>query len=1123
MAATDLSSQISRYAALLVPHWVLREPSCLWTAESSFNERGAAVGIPEDQGSSEMVLVATGNQGSGRRLRLRGHTAGNPGSSGGAGIVWRNEASPAESYRGRDAPTVLTYHEFIHWTDGTAGGTVLTANPRAITLPDETVVAAYQRHYGLSPNYAVSVSIRNPSTDTWDSPINVYDNGTTSFAFSPYPCPLRLPNGRLLLFHWIRGSTATSAQIRMHFSDDNGATWSTGSKYVLPAALSVTGASGAGTAGYTSVNRIRVAYLDGQVCLVASLKQANTTPLQRDVFLQYVSDDLGATFRQVGSATDWDGSTGKGGALHELLLVNGRIMLLYLEGEGLGLTPPKWRSIGAASEAFIEAEKQDVNTPDSGWSLGWYDFTFTAGPTNISITDGDFAALQDQDGTIYFYGRNAYTGVGGLNQIVPGHSLDGGVTWDRLGSSSVNDGLVWNSNDASTYLKNYCVTTCQGRVLLLHNHAASPGNEDNSLGAAYLGGASTLTMPNLDGQRTLKNQVTYTRNWLPLDLPGDCGWTAAGAGTETLTSGGLEISTAGAARSYSRNPSGAVADGAMVRVRLDVVTGGLLAGDEIAVRLRLADGTDDYDVSVRFTTLGYAVFDNNNGGAQVGASQTVAMSSIGEVKIGMDNGAVRTWHRVASSSASDRSWTVGVASTSIVNDTATPNANNLLAWGQIASGTFSSIWYEVHECFGTYTGEGWADGQANPDDLFPLRVGVTPSYVDNGVSIYALSGPLFVGETWHLDARADYEIERLWPSVKRSPREGWRSDTDAQQTIALALDPTLLGTDKGMLGSDVLGVALLGINFRTFSIEGYTPGSGWSTLASCDASEGMTGLRFDREGSQVTPATTTEGSTTPYLIRQELVGGTLTLDGSTIRRIVANTGGLWSSAQTTRKPVLHLADVEAGDPTFSLIGRIWAPNVTVVIQLKGAHYAGYRLKIPSQSTVEGYFTIGKMVVGPIVALSGGPANGISYTLEAGTAVEEASDRTEGAREDAPSRRIIELPFTDLYPTYRLLAASPNEPAYWKGTTALGGQPIALQHEIPSEVPGLLAQVAGARDPVVLLPAVTRQSASDAELLNRQPLMLYGRMAPRFRQEQVSGEPWQSETFRGDTLAFTEIP
>ncbi len=1121
---SDISSSINRYAGIIVPHWALRTPAALWAAESSFTENGARAGVPEDQGASETVLVASGSQSSGGQIRLQGHAAGYPGvpGQGTAGIVWRNEGDAR--WRGRDLPSVMTHHEFVHWTDGIGVGTSGAIYPHALTLRDETVVLAYRRRVGAG-SYRISVSRRAPNTGTW-STVDVYTFVGVP-THDPYPCLVLLPNGRLLLFHWIEGSISTDAQIRLHYSDDDGDTWNVGSRYCLQSAIDTSGSSGSGAIGY-DIRRIRAVYHDGQICLVAWLAQHDTDPVMRDVLVQYVSDDLGGLLRIVGSI--WDGASGNGGALQELLIVDGQIMLLYHLTSGIGLTAPSKRIIGAASENFIDAARETINNPMStgSWSSGWYDFSFTAGPTNILVTDGDFAAIVDRDGLLYIVWRRAYVGAGGLNQVVIGYSWDGGVSWDRLGNSDINDGKIWDAADASTFPRDFVLTVCQGRICLAHNHDADPGNEDNSLGIMYLGGSTTVTMPTLVGPLTPVYQTTWQFNWLPFDLPGDCSWTdSAGAGTATLSDGALRLTTSANERSFYRSPAGTPAEGAILRVRLQVVSGGLLIGDDCAVRVRLADGTNDYDVSIRFTTLGYSAFDNNNGGTQIGSSQSVVFTGAAgaEVLLGVNDGQVSTWHRVASS-ASDREFFAGIQE-ALTNDTATPNANNRITWGHIGNGTVTSDWLELHYGTDEYIGAvGLADGQANPDDLYPLHLGAEGVYLDDGVSIAANSGPLLQSETWHLDARADYEIERIWPSVRRSPREGWRSvDDSAQVTIALSLDAAILGTDEGLLGSDVLGVALIGINFRDFYVEGYEVGTGWVSLATVDSSSGLSGLRWARSGSQlgVDGAAGSESTSTPYLIRQEFVGGTFELSAGVLRKILANSGGLWSNLQTTRRPVLHLEGVTGAEASTGTAGRIWAPFAAAVIQLKGQDYAGYRIRIPAQDTADGDFRIGSIVVGPVIALPVGAANGVAYTLEGGAEVVEASDRTETVREWAPPRRVIEYPLTELYPTRRVLASSSDEPPYWRGTTEVGGQPVALRHDGPAEIPGLLHQVAGERDPVVLLPAVLRQSTAEVEIINRQPLLLYARLSHQYRQEQILGEVWQDEVFRGESLVFTEIP
>jgi hypothetical protein len=1125
----DRTSTLTDYVALIAPHPVLRTTDALWSAESTYTEANARPGLPDDPDkTSEFVLEATGSQTSGGQLRLQGHTPGMPGNVE-AGVVWRNNATTPEIWRGRDVPSVITAHEFVVY----ASGTVAVDNPTAIALPDDTVVVAHEHTVASIDSVAVSV---RATSGTWSTTTSILSSATGWGTYTPFPCPLRLPSGRLLLFCWVQQGSDDVAQIRMFYSDDTGSTWNLGSRYCLKSGIDTSSTPGSGNAGY-DLRRIRAVYLDGDISLVCHLSQHDTSQTSRDVLAQFVSSDLGATFTQVGSTWSGSSSTEQGG-IPELFTLDGLIYLYYHRNSGLALEGPTWRVIGNANDPFINATATTVSIT-GGLDAGFFEYT-NSGASNIQITDGDLAILPDRTGSLYLYLRRANVNTLALkNDVTCLVSHDKGATWERLGTSDGVDGHLWDNSTDDSHPKNMTAATCQGRIALISLHASNNTTADNSLGVMYLGGSSTVTMPNLDGALTDTNQATWQETWLPYDVPSDMtNWTGTGSGTDSITSGELVISTTGAQnRYYDLTPTSTASQGLIVRFRVTRDSGGGTSFDYIAVRLQVADGTTDHDVSIRLYdssgNTAIKVVDNNNSGSTVGSDQTGTGDEI-EVIAALSKNSTGTQGRFAlwwrnPSTGSDREWTAGQSSTTITN-ASTPTTGNLVRWGHITIQAGDSDWHEFMVSYGSHTGLHLAGGQDNPDDLYPLRVGTSRVYLDDGVFIRGKDGPLFIGEDFEIDAVADHALARVWPSVKRSPREGWRSTDDSTQVeIALALDASFLGTDAGLLGSDVFAVMLVGCNFKTWQIQGYTGGA-WSTLATVDNSTHYQGLSFIREGSTVGPDINYNSTDTPYIGRNRLVGGTIDLDG-TPRKITANTGGVWTDADVKR-PILHIADADAADPTQGDIDTtpssdaadIWAPNVCAVVQLKGTVYSGFRIVIPVQTTADGDFRIGSMMAGPLVAMGRRPARGTAEEVQTTTELREAEDRTQRARNRGPSRRIVEIPLTDLYPLGSIYQNTPSGWDYWKGTTASGAVALAMQQDTPPMIQGLLDQCAGALHPVGYLPYVqVSDGSSDVQVINQSSLLYYGHLSDGVRFERVAGEPWEELVVRGGgVLALTEL-
>ena len=200
--------------------------SSLYAAGSTYEQAGPLPGVPEPQGDTEMVLEASGSQVAGSAMRFRATRPGQPRPDGGA-FAWRDVAdSGVEPWRGWDAPHQLSYFEFYDYTD-TANE---WRNPHAITLADATVVTVVMK----SSRYVVAV-LRNPTTDAL-SEVTIHDNLTT-YSLSAHPTVLALPSGRLLCFFYKEDTTANENQVRMHYSDDDGATWALGGRACLSSAL----------------------------------------------------------------------------------------------------------------------------------------------------------------------------------------------------------------------------------------------------------------------------------------------------------------------------------------------------------------------------------------------------------------------------------------------------------------------------------------------------------------------------------------------------------------------------------------------------------------------------------------------------------------------------------------------------------------------------------------------------------------------------------------------------------------------------------------------------------------------------------------------------------------------
>ena len=641
--------------------------------------------------------------------------------------------------------------------------------------------------------------------------------------------------------------------------------------------------------------------------------------------------------------------------------------------------------------------------------------------------------------------------------------------------------MVVRSTVAAVYMAPLTVCAQWGRLLVFHTWESTSGTFDDSLGVTYLGGYSTVTMTGFQKYALDLDRVAWEVWWGPLDIPNNMGWTATGAGTGTLQAPGeLRIATGANTRFYSRTPAGTAAEGMTVLVDMAVITGGSVADDRTAIRLINAASND---VSIRFSQTAIRVWDNQ-AGAQVGSDVSLAVSSGVQVLVSMATDKISLWARLTDTSH-DRNWTPGPTNAAIVTGVA---VNAELRWGNIASSTSESDWVQVSYTSDDFNGLGLHGGQTNPDDLWARQYSANLVAIDDGVKIKAIDGPARRGDLFNVNTRYDYAVERIFPPESRSPRVRFRSVDTAEHRIALALDTTLLGTAESEPGCDLVGIALLGINWRLGKLQRYDVGTAaWVTVATIDAATGMTPLVFLRNGNSVIP----DGSTSPFnAVADEFRGSTFELSATVKRRIKWHAEGRWDSAYAGRKLQFHLESVAGADPGASAAGRLWAQNVVVLVNMAGEQGAGWRLVIDSQTTVDGYLEVGNIVIGPAFLFGTQYGWGRAQATERGWTRTEAQDRTSRIRETAPDPRVVSFAWEEGVDSSNVYGSDPD---YVVASTTAGSLPVASKWGTILEVFGLSRQVRA--HPVVYLPRVVKSTGAGTDVihLTRREQFLYGVM------------------------------
>lgn len=1018
--ATDRSR--TRYPAILVPDPDIN--STTLATDSSYTALYPRPGQPVPTGTTAMALAAHGTQSSGT-LDVKTQQGGIVGPQG-ASFLWKD--SGATDWYGWDAPTVITGWRSLVWAT-----TPAIAQPVALPLQSGRLLVHYAYGTGADQVYQ---SGRN-SDGTLITPALVDLDAVGASYVSPGT--LQLPSGKILLFAWIQDTAADTATMRMMHSDDDGDTWTLGSSGCLPATVST-----AASTGYV-IMRTRVAYANGQILCIVWLRNNDTTENFREELRQYASSDGGHTFSLIWeSDRSLTGASQDGGGFPDIAVVDGAFIVSYVS---LIDNDPVVARLESAYESLGGASLNgDVTTSEawatqSGVSPGYY---FTA---------GDLWLCTDETGALYLSGRQPTVG----NQWIVLQSTDGGDTWAAMARSSLvgGAGKWWDAADSGTYPADACGRWLRGRILVATCHQSNPATYDGgSLSLLSLGGYSTATMPGYDAWRVDNRQVTWGQTYLPLDEPQDCGWTktTTGAPTDAITSG-LLVLAAGVAETilYSVVPGGTVAGGLGASWALDTTSG------SARVRLRVADITEGYSMTLTLSTTTLTAVDEISGGTIASAAAT------GEVHVlaWITNGKASVWYRAAVTDALEpqRAWTRLVDDEPLQDDAGATITASSLQWGHAVNG--GSIWRHmawIDDGSAAYAGTGLGSA-VTPDGLLGRRFSLEPSYLDTDTALSATGGPTYPGDQWAIATAYENGVDRLDPAVSPSERDG--ALLDPTVTHELIWD---LHTTNTLLWGRPMAIALLSTNIQTATLYGYD-GAVWVNLGSLSAVV-TASASYTRTGRGVR---VNSGGTQRVVERNALAGATIGLGGGKFRKILGNTEGQ-IGASTSTQAILQLEDVDDTEGTSGTC-TIWMPRI-ICYAAQHSEYRRLKLSIPVTTTPDSILRLGKVLIGSLVLLPVQPSDGREISHQPQRITSRPVGGVRAYRNLGPTRRVVTLPLSDLMPSSQIYATSPA-PGYARLSSHASAVPTANFHGQALSMVGLINELAGSY--VVYLPMVLQSS------------------------------------------------
>jgi hypothetical protein len=1115
----------NNYRGLLVPDPNVNATTLNTTGAT---QAGNAAGVPEPQGDTDLNLEATGTQSAGKDLRIKTQVGGH-GGRGRASFIWKNNADAGTAYRGWDPPSALSAWQSVEWE--VAAPVNDSEDPHVIPLSNNTALLVYDVEEG-SPGSTESV-IRSriiSENGTISSAVEVYE---ATSVYHLHPCVLQLPSGRILCFYYIKDAVTNTMQIGISKSDDEGNTWAEVTKAALATAVDISGVTSAYDLALRPYAKLRAAYANGQVLLLAGAS-SNLTSTYRGRVLQFASDDLGYNFDLV--------SVSGGATLRivqpEILADPSGFNVFFIGYDaGAGAYEVMRRSIGTAYDPINGAP--DLDNPDS-LTAG----NFSPISTSSFVTlDADLAVCRDADGAGYVFVRGKQTsGTGAsseLDQIRVGVNRAGfyGITGDvepmgqgtrATDAGSGNIGNVWNGNSTANKWLRPSACYLGGRIIMAHSWTNSTStSDDEGLGLAYLGGYTQKTLPEFDQGGNAARRLTWDRTWVPIELPNNMGWTAlvTGGPVVDLNAGYVQITTTADRQLYKYVLPGNTAtteiiDGGIVAHWAFEFVSHTLSADAVRVDIDLEQAAASYGLRVYLDASTITAYDIQASAVRGTASVTGTTPGVECLAYFKDNKA--SVYVRPRDFAKDKAWITVCENATMTDGGAVGSPDPRIIFGNGPSSTAVSKWYWLnwssltYACGAPYAGTAFV----NPTDLKGRPYGsLSGVYVDDSVLIKTTDGPTVSGDEFSISTKYAYAASNLVPSVEPSPNVGWRS-TQVASAEALQWDIT------SPPAYSTLGIVLRNANFRTATLYGWDASLGspaWATIAAIDTATGQENLTFTRFQDSIFVAAGAPGSR--YFELDELKDCTVELVGpnssglATTQRLKVshNSAGIWDDVTGQQKPIIKVSGHAALTTPVSGAMRIYSKDFSVVVHNSGgyAKYTKFKLEIPAQGVAvgESYFSLGQVVIGGVFLFSTDYSWGRVIDTEPNTQLATFRNGSRRSKKLGENRRIVQFGWGEGVDTTPLNGTQITTAGdYVTGTTTSGAATVAIRGDMASTISELNRYTAGPNLPLVYFPAIPAGSSGNdtKSLQGRQGAGIYCRMIGGVSLDSIVGEELQAD-------------
>jgi hypothetical protein len=946
-------------------------------------------------------------------------------------------------------------------------------------------------------------TIRATSVDAQGNETNsiIANLGTkVNFGDEGNPCITKLNDGSYLCIVCIEEDD--EIDVNVYRSIDDGASFDLVSKNALTERINVS------TSNY-SIDRVSCASIHGQTLLIFSARSSSSSHTNVNHLLQYASVDGGGTFKKVTTDTVVDSF-----AFHSIqaFKTHNQLCISYVAATDeihFMLFP----------HAFFQAQSLRDGGKFIKINSGGSTNDFASG-SDTDMREGWVTGHTNPNGSIIVYAKE-YSD----NAVVCFFSYDNRNWFSLLTNSApVSQPSVFFI-DSSDCIENFISASYNGGSILAHNWTTN--NHGESIGIMHMGGFTTITTPYRTNAITQplnpiqRAQPTFT--WLPLILPSTSSrLTASGTGTETLESDYvlLEVSPTQTDKLYTRTESivPAYAKGIFVNAELFV--------DEddnentttiVRIEAQLSTGAHWKMVCEIFESR-FEVFDVATTKTSI-LAQAIDNSQAIEIIMGIYDGQAAFYWRYKGYD-SLRRFNLGFKDYSL-NAAATSSVyRNTLIFGIDGSPTNAQVETRLYKMI-VIDNYGLQDmTNISDDDLIGKRFStVEPTFIKNGVGVFAQNGPTYIGDEWNIKATSNVALDNMFYDISPSPRVQWNSqpvtpgDSLPSQRIALELS-----TNATEYGNDIIALHLSNINFKD-GILRYWDGAAWQSLFTFETSSGMK-HKYQRVGrtiKQLTPTTLDEN----YYFHNELKGYFAMLksgENEQFFNVVSNTEGAFGAASGKLCSVLL-----DGEPSFNGDVYFIPKSVTVVVNLNGITANRWCLELPSQKTFHSQFRIGSLFLGPLAITGTQYSKGRKISIEGGNIVTTTPDKTRYSKAFSPDQRTVSISWSDGVDISSFYDNEPD-PDYFKASSDSGALPVAVYQDAPYLLEGVLRELEGSQKPLVYLPSIT--TSNDNRVYNRRAQHLLSVIDGEINIESITGEELigngQGEVMRVGTINLLEI-